>query len=108
MVGFASSDRAYKAGPVAVLSPTHDPWGWPLATEHAAPSPEGDFLNRAVFRQPWAGVYIQLALYRSDLALMLAALVLGLGLASGRRRVVNPPITDARSVFFVGRGCVLA
>ena len=25
VVGFASSDRAYKAGPVAVLSPTHDP-----------------------------------------------------------------------------------
>ena len=78
---------------MAVLSPTHDPWGWPLANEHAAPSPGGDiFLNRAVFRQPWAGVYTLLALYRSDLALMLAAPVLGLGLASGRRRVVNPPM----------------
>jgi len=62
-------------------------------------------LNRAVFRQPWAGVYILLALYRSDLALMLAALVLGLGLASGRRRVVNPPM---RAPVFLGWGGVLA
>ena len=106
MVGFASSDRAYKAGPVAVLSPTHDPWGWPLATEHAAPSPGGGFLNRAVFRQPWAGVYIPLG-----------AVPLGPGPHAccscawprpcvGAAACCKP--TEARSGFFKGWVCVLA